>query len=262
VNRRRGLGWLPDDPQRVSFELTAAPLEDLIGTPTSPSAERVDFAPLLDKIPNQGHTSSCVGQAFATSLYLLGQTAKTPIPRPSAKLIYDFARAEDQPYVRLGDYGSRPIAAMRCLVEQGMVAEGDWPIVFEEGERSNINDRPPLDIYQRALGYKVGSYYRIRAGYGAAGAVRLALRHGFVPVFAMPVDDAYLDWDGGVYAGRDGKSLGGHMQSTCGYGDGFILVASSWGEEHGDGGVVQIADSYFDSGEVTDILVPTLVPRF
>jgi hypothetical protein len=262
VSRRRGLGWLPDDPQRVALELTAAPLEDLIGTPTSPAVDAIDLAPLLDKIPNQEHTSSCVGHAFATSLYLLGQTTKTPIPRPSAKLIYDFARAEDQPYVRLGDYGSRPIAAMRCLIEQGMVAESDWPIVFEPGGRSNINDRPPLGIYQKALGYKVGSYYRIRAGYGAAEAVRLALRHGYVPIFAMPVDAAYQDWDGGVYVERDGPSLGGHMQSTCGYGDGHILVASSWGETHGEDGIVRIADSYFESGEVTDILVPTLVPTF
>lgn len=259
---RRGLGWLPDDASRIALELATAPLEDLIGTPTSPVVDELDLSKKLDKIPNQGRTSSCVGQAFATSLYLLGQTQDKPIPRPSAKLIYDDARAEDQPYVRLGDYGSRPLAAIRCLVEQGMVPEADWPIIFEEGGRSNINDRPPLGIYQKALGYKVGGYYRIPGGYGAARAVRLALAHGFVPVFAMPVDEEYQNWDGGIYTGRSGTSLGGHMQSTCGYGDGFIRVASSWGEEHGDDGIVLIADSYFESGEVTDIIVPTLVPGF
>jgi len=266
VSPRRGLGWLPDDTSRVMLELATSPLDDLIGTPTSPVIDVVDYSKLLDHIPNQGQTSSCVGQAFATSLYLLGKTQGKPIPRPSAKLIYDDARAEDQPYVRLRDYGSRPLAAIRCLVEQGMVPESDWPIVFskdEDGiEHSNINDRPPLGIYQKALGFKVGGYYRIPAGYGAARAVRLALAHGYVPVFAMPVDEEYQNWSGGVYVGRSGVSLGGHMQSTCGYGDGHILVASSWGEEHGDDGIVMIADSYFESGECTDIIVPTIVPRF
>lgn len=261
----RGLGWLPDDTSRVALELATAPLEDLIGTPTSPTRTSLDLSTKLDKVVDQWHTSTCVGQAFATSLYLLGQTTGRPIPRPSAKLIYDHARQEDQPYVRLRDYGSRPLAAIRCLVEMGMVADEDWPLRFwndADGEHSNVNDRPPLGIYQKALGYKLGGYYRIRPGYGAASAVRLALAHDFVPVFAMPVDAEYQDWGGGLYTGRSGISLGGHMQSTCGYREGSILVASSWGEEHGDGGIVEIADGYFDSGEVTDIIVPTIVPRF
>lgn len=258
----RGLGWLPDDAARVAHEIATAPLGGLIGAAAVSAPDTLDLSTKLDKIVDQGHTSSCVGQAFATSLYLLGQISGDPIPRPSAKLIYDDARAEDRPYTQLTDYGSRPLAAIRCLVEQGMVPEADWPITFEADGSTNINARPPLGIYQKALGYKVGGYYRIAAGYGAANAVRLALAHGYVPVFAMPVDDEYMNWTGGVYPGREGASLGGHMQSTCGYGKDHILIASSWGKEHGDDGIVMIADSYFESGECTDIIVPTLVPIF
>lgn len=262
MSRRRGFGWLPDDPTIVNHEMVHRPLGELVGAAPSPLAIRsVDFTPFMLDIPDQGATSSCVGQAFATSLFLRAAVTGISIPRPSAKLIYDFARAEDQPYVKLVDAGSRPLAAIRCLVDKGMVAESAWPILEGPDGSTNINVRPLLDIYQDALGFVVGDYYRIPAGRGASDGIRHALALGHVPVFAMPVDETYEHWGTGkVYEGRRGASLGGHMQSTGGYGDGFISVVSSWGIGHGYRGIVKIANDYFDSGEVTDIIVATLVP--
>ena len=253
---------MPDDPALVSVQLAEKPLSALVGAGRSADLPpSLDYTTIMDEIPDQGPTSSCVGQAFATALYLIASIADTPIPRPSAKLIYDYARAEDQPYVRLVDLGSRPTAAIRCLSDQGMVAESEWPIVYMPDGSSNINQRPYLDVYQDALGFKVGDYYRISSGAGASLGIRHALARGFCPVFAMPVDEAYEYNAGSLYEGRRGASLGGHMQAIGGYGDGFLRIVSSWGAAHGERGVVKIADDYIDSGEATDIIVVTMVPR-
>lgn len=258
----RARGWRPDDAAVVAREETEKHVSNLIGalSPVAAGAE-IDYAALLDKIPDQGPTSSCVGQALATALFLTAAVSGAPIPRPSAKLFYDFARAEDQPYVRLVDDGSRPLAAMRCGVDKGMVAEADWAIDFYPSGSSNINTRPPLDVFESALGYRIGDYYRIAAGAGASELVDHALARGFCPIFAMPVDEAYERLhDDSIYEGRKGSSLGGHMQAIAGKGDGFKRVVGSWGTSFGARGLVRIANDYFDSGECTDILVATVVP--
>lgn len=262
----RGLGWRPDDDALVGAELMMkSAAVHLLGQSEPVRASVLNYASLLDGVPDQRNTSSCVGQAFSTALFVGAKLAGHPIPRPSAKAIYDYARGEDQPYVELVDDGSRPLAAIKCLTEKGMVSndpiEG-WPLLFHPDGMSNVNVRPPLDIYQSALAAKVGSYYRIPAGFGASEMVRRALAAGYVPVFAMPVDSTYMWWKGdGVYEGRKGGILGWHMQSTIGFLDGATLIATSWGPSHGDTGIVAIANDYFDSGECKDIIVSKVIPR-
>lgn len=257
----RGLGWIPDDPVLVAAQQARSPfsvLEELL--PGEPRSTVSYAACMLGGIPDQGGTSSCVGFAFSTALFIIAAIAGTPIPRPSSKLIYDFARAEDRPYSRLLDLGSRPVAAANVLTTKGMVADADWALRFMPDGTSNVNQRPYLDVFQTALAYRLGSYYRISAGGGASAAVRRALDRRLCPVFAMPVDAAYQRHTSGIYEGRKGASLGGHMQAFCGYGDGYLEVVTSWGETHGERGIVRIANDYVDSGECTDIITPTLLP--
>ncbi len=257
----RGLGWCEDASAIVDAQIVSCAFENLVGGGPISTPTRIDYTGLLDVVPDQRNTSSCVGQAFATALYLTAKLAGIPIPRPSAKAIYDFARAEDQPYVRLTDLGCRPLAAIACLSDKGMVADADWPLVFQPDGMSNVNVRAPLDIYQGALGFKLGDYYRIPAGPGAAAAVRLAISRGYCPAFAMPVDDAFQRWNSSrVYDGRRGPSLGGHMQVFAGFDTGYLKVLGSWGTLFADHGVINISDDYVDSGECRDIIVPTLVP--
>lgn len=261
----RGKGWHEDDPGIVDVELVGRHVSNLVGGITI-ATENVDYTKLLDRVPDQRSTNSCVGQAFATALYLTAKLAGMPIPRPSAKAIYDFARAEDEPYEALQDVGSRPLAAIRCLTEKGLVAEEGvygWPILFDSfGRAANINQPPPLDVYQNALDAKLGNYYRISAGTGASTLVRHALSRGYCPVFAMPVDEAFERWSSEmVYEGRTGTILGWHMQAIAGFVDGALLVPGSWGPYWANGGVVKIANDYFDSGECKDILVPVAVPN-
>lgn len=259
----RGRGYIPDDPEVVAKELVERHHEHLIGAP-NPGLLVVnhDYTGFMTSIPDQGPTSSCVGQAFATCLFLTAAVSGRPIPRPAPKLIYDVAREKDRPYVKMIDEGSRPMAAAEGLSTFGMVAEADWPIVFNPDGSTNINDAPLLGIFEKALGYKLGSYYRIPAGKGASDAIDQALARGFALVFAMPVDEPYERLLGDViYPGRTKPSLGGHMQCIGGNGPGYKKIVSSWGPTHGLNGIVKIANDYFESGECTDIIVPTIVPR-
>lgn len=259
----RGLGWLPDDPLDVQLQIGLQHATALVGVGARDIPKTADYRALMDGIPDQKGSSSCVGQALATSCFLTAKFAGQPIPRPSPKALYDFGRLQDDPYGPMKDVGSRPTAVIRCGVDRGLVSEAAWPIIFDaDGRPLNINDPPPLDIYQDALAAKIGAYYRIAPGPGASLLCRIALARGFFPMFAMPVDDLYIDWSGdAVYPGRRHASEGGHMQAFCGYGEGFLLVMTSWGSSHGDAGVVKIDDAYVDSGECTDLIVATVVPR-
>jgi hypothetical protein len=259
----RGFGWLEDAPLEVTQQLTQNHVSKLIGDYRIPTQTKLDYTPFLGGyIPDQGSTSSCVGQAFRTSIWLTAVLARIPIPWPSAKAIYDFARAEDQPYVTLSDIGSRPLAAIRCLVEKGLVAEKEWPILtMTDTGVTNINKRPPMDVYQSALAAKVGAYYRIAPGPGAVTLIKTALAGGYFPVFAMPVDQQFQWWTSGIYPGRKGLALGGHMQAIAGWADGCLLVPGSWGRAFAENGIVRIANEYIESGECTDIIVCTAVPN-
>lgn len=259
----RGKGWVPDDAGIVQEQLSEKSGTFLREVRTG-LAPVVNYTSLLDLIPDQGPTSSCVGQAFSTALYLTAKLAGHPIERPSAKAIYDFARMEDQPHDAMTDTGSRPFAAVNALNTHGMVANGDWPILFDhEGNAKNINTRPPLHIYQNALGAKLDAWYRIAKGPEASTALIGALARGYCPIFAMPVDEAYERWDSEkVYEGRFQPSLGNHMQAIAGYDNvnRCFLIVSSWGSTHGHQGIVRIGYEYMDSGEPADFIVPTVVP--
>lgn len=258
---------MPDNDDVVADQLARYPLGRLIGA-KPPSMDdalpgfRLTYRHLLaDGVPNQGPTQSCVGFAFGSAILLNACIAGMTIPRPSDLLIYDFARMASRPYAPLDDAGSRPFLALGALLEKGMVAASRWPLIIHADGTSNVNDLPPLDVFQDALAARLDSWYRIASGVGADELVRAALSRGYCPVFAMPVDSTYMWWKGGgIYEGRTGGVLGWHMQAVCGFGDGYVEVVSSWGPGHGDRGFVKIANAYFTSGECKDIIVPKVVP--
>lgn len=269
MNLERGKGWREDDPFVVADQLVSRHVSNLVGSlapiigEDSGPVVRVDYTGHLGgDIPNQRGTNACVGFAIATALYVSARVAGLPIPRPSEKLIYDFARAEDRPYIELEDFGSRPLAAIRGIQEKGLVAASDWALEFYADGTSNVNKRPDLATYSNALDATLGSYYRIAPGRGASELVRHALLRGYCPVFAMPIDEDFERLsDGRIYEGRKGMVLGWHMQAITGFGDGNLIVLGSWGKFFALDGVAKIANDYFDSGECRDIIVPTAVPR-
>lgn len=251
----RGRGHIPDHESDVALSTS---IGALIGVVHKSLPLELDATAMLDEVPDQLQTSSCVGEALATSIYLRAKDAGHPIERPSALGIYAIARAADAPHKPLVDEGSRPTVAIREARARGIVSSSRWPFVI-----ANVNVPPPLGVFDLALAARLGESYRIPRGPGAAALARAALAAGHFPIFAMALDQAYEDYDGSsVYTGLRGPSLGGHMQVAVGYrADGSILVANSWGKGWGHGGFGLISAAFFDSAAVSDILVPTVVPE-
>ena len=253
----RGLGHLPDPEHVVAADLRERHVARLIGGAHPSLPQYLTYAELLSEIPDQGPTSACVGEALATAIFVRAAISGHPIPRPSAAAIYAYARAIDAPHQWLVDAGSRPTAAKLGMQRYGLVPESRWPL-----EVATINEVPPLDVMEHGLEALVTECYRIASGPGASLLCRMALARGFIPVFAMQVDEAYARYDGSdVYRAMTGPSLGGHMQAIAGYEPGALIVAGSWGASFGRGGFARIADEFIDSGSCSDFLVVQTVPK-
>jgi hypothetical protein len=252
----RARGHIADRAEDVEDDDQRRRIGMLIGAAPTHLPERVDYSALLATVPDQGNTSSCVGQAFATSVYLRARIAGTPIARPSAKAIYDIARLLDAPRSLLEDRGARPRAAIAGMMTFGIVSDERWPLT-----ELNVNALPSFDVIHSAIDARVSGYYRIASGAGCAATLRQALAKGFCPAFAMEVDESYEGISSSeVYTGPTGPLLGGHMQTIVGYAPGRFVIAGSWGPSFARGGFACIDESFFERGLATDILVPTVVP--
>jgi C1A family cysteine protease len=252
----KGLGFIPDDDEIVSAQLVAYPAHALVGVPVGLPAS-ISWRSLVDLVPDQGGTSSCVGHAFASSIDLLAKVRGNPIARPSASAIYAFARKRQVgPDAPLFDGGTSPSVAIEVMKDFGLAAEERWPF-----DSAHINDEPPLDVFHAGADALLSQHYRIANTSLAQDMIRQALAKGYIPTFAMSVDDAFMGWFGrAVYRGPDGASKGWHMQAIVGYADDYFEVLGSWGRNWADEGFVRIHESFFTTQNVGSILVPTIIP--
>lgn len=250
-----GLGHIDDHATDVEYDLRFKHVGSLLGAAPVGVPVAIDLSHALDVVQDQGATSSCVGQALASSLYMRAKLAGQPIARPSALAIYTFARAVDQPHTPLADVGSRPRMALTGLRDFGVVADARWPLA-----PATLNQPLPLDVFQHAADALLIDYYRIDGGAGSSTLIKSALARGFVPTFAIDVDDGYQAYRGGVWTGRTSTSLGGHYQAVVGYDADTFLVLNSWGTSWGFGGYARIHRDVFENGFARDILVPTVTP--
>ena len=254
----RACGHIPDRACDVEEDLRTRHVGMLVGASVGALPAAVDYSSLLDGVQDQKSSSSCVGQAFATAIYLRAKIAGHPIARPSAKAIYDVARLSEQRDVLVDD-GCRPRAAIDGMTEHGLVASERWPLTD-----TNVNELPPLDVFRAGVGATLSNHYRIASGSGCSLLMKSALAKGFPVPYSQPVDDGYLEYSGGIWRGMDGPTRGGHMQVALGYdvlyGTPYFLVAGSWGTSFGVDGFALIAESFFESGLARDILVPTTIP--
>jgi hypothetical protein len=253
VSLTRSYGHIADHDLDAARDLDGRHVSRLVGAVRPALPSPVSFLPYLDRVLDQGGMNACVGFALSSALYLRGRIAGFDIPRPSPLAIYTLARLIDGPHGKLTDEGSRPRSAMVGLQSMGMVIEGRWPAI-----EARVNDTLPLDVYQHADEAPLTDWYRIGQGPGAAENVRHALVRGFPCAFAMPVDQAYESFAGGVVADV-GAPLGSHYQAIVGATDEGLVVLNSWGSNWGVRGTATIADAMFDR-IASDIMVPTVVP--
>ncbi len=251
----KGCGFLPDPDEIVSAQLVAYHARALVGSSAS-IPEAMSYAFLVTDIANQGSSSSCVGQAFASSIHLRSIVSGSPIAKPSAKAIYDLARMQRDRVAPLFDGGCSPIDAINGMKLSGLVAEERWPLTSE-----NVDVKPDWDIFQHGLDALLGQHYRIAEGRGSAQLIREALAKGYFPTFAMDVYGNYADYDGSaVYAAADGRFIGRHMQCIVGYDGDVFAVLNSWGKDWGQGGFSMMSASFIESRSCNSLLVPTVIP--
>lgn len=250
----RGTGLLPDDPELVRAENASCPLTVLTGMAKRP--KDFDRRGLIDRIIDQGWTNSCVGCAIATAIFLRGQASGKPVRRPSAKLIYDQARLAGGDVPELIDWGCRPHDAIEAARRHGLVPEVSWPLFTDDPNMlalaprgtTWINTKPDFTTYHEAADSVMTGYFRADTG-DIIGALEGAIALDYFPVFGMLVEprfgrvvgDELYDAPGRV---EDYPGLPGHMQAICGYDEEAFLVVSSWGESHGNRGIVRVAKRF------------------
>jgi len=254
----RGLGFLPDPTDIVDAETIARPLRALTGSSLStlPDAFSWLHTGNVPQPRDQSVTSSCVGQALAASVQIRAAISGHSAV-PSASAIYAIARMLDQSRdMPLVDVGSSPSRAIEGAKEWGMVSESRWPFSV-----ANVDVKPPLDVFQNGLDATLGQHYRIPSGWGAIDGIKRALVAGYIPIFAMTVDEAYERYDGSdVYRAPSGRVLGRHMQCIVGYDGSDFEILNSWGSGWGRDGIARIGSSVMASSDVSSIIVPTVVP--
>lgn len=246
------LGCIPDLDDHVEEDLRERHIGRLVGTRAGALLTSIDHSSFYEAPKQQAE--SCVGWALSTSVFILARLMGRPIERPSPKAIYDFARLVDSPNVLI-DNGCRPRAAIVGVQEYGFVAESRWTETA-----TNANEKPTLDIFRAGCGAMLSTYYRIGGG-DVATMLRIAIAKGFVPLMAMPVDQAFMDLhDGSIYDWPTSAFLGNHAMAIIGYGPGYFLLANSWGAEWGVRGVGRVSDRVMNT-LAFDVLVATIAPQ-
>lgn len=252
----RGLGFLPDPPEVVEAQLIACNVQHLPGIALeTPLPSSFTFGAYVPFVPDQGATSACVGEFFASSVRVASRARGDDVD-PSEKAVYDVARLVMGQRDALLDAGCYPTAAINGVMRYGFVARERWPLTD-----ANVNDLPPWDVFQHGASAILGQYYRIAPGSGAARQLKLALRAGHVPGFAMDVDESFMRYDGSdVFRTLGGPVVGRHMQAIVGWEDDVFIVLGSWGAGWGARGFARIASSFIESLACDSMLVPTVLP--
>lgn len=245
-------GVIPCKSEDILHDEQNHPIERLIGASVSNNRSTdVDYRHLLDSVPNQANTNSCVAQWFSTAIYLAGQAQGRPVPRPSVRWAYNVARYIDQPNM-LVDLGSSARDMCFGCSRHGIISEDRFPF-----EPAKVNEPPPFDADIAGADALFTGYYRA----STADDIHVALEQGHFPGTAIRVYSNFMSWNNeDTYVKSNGKFEGLHMLTAIGCKPGKILYLNSWGKNWGSGGFIWIADSFVDSSEAFDKYVVTAAP--
>ena len=112
---------------------------------------------------------------------------------------------------------------------------------------TDLTRRPTDAAFEEARNFRIRSYYRIEPG--NVTAIKSSLAEGRPVVFGMNVNQAFMDYRGGVFRATTGRNLGGHAMALVGYDDsrGAFRVLNSWGTRWGEGGYAWVAYQTFSA---------------
>lgn len=217
----------------------------------------VDLRQWCSPIEDQGHVGSCGGNGAVGALELLQNRLYGSYTDLSRLFVYYNARlmTGDQAV----DSGCYIHVAFETLKNIGTCTENSWPY-----DVNSVFMRPSWASYGEAYPNKVESYYRIGGkGSTRTDVIECAISSGYPVVFGMNVDQAYMDYTGGIVPMYSGKNKGGHCQVIVGYDatKRLFIVRNSWGTGWGEGGYALLPYDYLDAADAADFCVPTIAPK-
>lgn len=249
----RKFGAIPDRLADAELDGRTRHVSGLIGAQPGYAPTR-DWSVLLDFVPDQQSTNRCVGWSFSSAMYLAGQAKGQPIPRPSAKWLYDIARYYDTPNV-LVDIGSRPRSMALAATRHGVISEERLASTV-----ANVDEPPPFDCDLSAASAVFTGYYKLDGN--VPTLMRMALDKGHFPVFSIVVHEGFTDLRrGDVYDEPQGAELGRHMLTAIAYRAGMFKILNSWGRYWCDDGFCWMTDRFVSSHFVSDRYVVSAAPK-
>lgn len=251
--RKFGRGHLLDTPDERDWQANG-----LLGAPRNLPGE-ASLEPFVKRVLDQGSSESCVGHAIAQAADIRLGKLGFESPPVSPLAIYTLARelARAKSSEPLEDAGSYARLAFKGARDFGLVSEDKWPLDME-----HVNDDLPWDVLQAGSAFKVASWYRIASrGIGRVHDICNAIAQGWPVVFAVDVDQSFLDFvgKGRVPAYDPKQGVGGHMLCLVGYAtDGpekVFRVVNSWGESWGDHGFFWADQAWIAADTINDVYV-------
>jgi C1A family cysteine protease len=216
----------------------------------------LDLRQWCSPIENQGELGSCVGNGVVGALEFLQIRNGQSLVDLSRLFVYYNSRLMHQAQDK--DEGTYIHLAMGTLSAIGTCTELKWPY-----DISKAFVKPTWGSYREAYVNKIDSYYRISgSGDVRDEFIKRALQSNHVVVFGMTVDQAYIDYEGGIVAMPKSVRVnsGGHCQVIVGYDDTkrCWIVRNSWGTSWGEFGYAYVPYTYLDASEANDFWVPYL----
>lgn len=270
----KGLGYRLDVPDDVLHDLRYRDIDGLLGV-GSPMATSRDWRHLDNVVLDQGPTNTCVAQSGSTALYMRGQAAGVPIPRPSILHGYVYGQLEDQRLEgvavddrKVMDIGMRARSMFLAWSQYGVVSEERWG--FDPAELARlvaassiraVSERIPFDVDMAGADAMLEGWYPIDPRRKSLDIAR-ALDKAHFPVIAIRVFENFLGWTGmRDYDAPEGEWIGNHMMTCVGFRPGYTLLKNSWGKGWGDEGYVWLSNVFIDGLHGLDGWVVTAAPN-
>ena len=237
-------GVLGPDPTDVRDRMLASlapvlPSQDILTT--------LDFRANRAPVGKQNYGSCTVWGTGHQKEYLDGRQYGKPISL-SKKFPYHNMKLLSGIWFTQGDFVRN---AFRSLVKFGAPLLEDYPDTPEKNWSEYVHKVPSADIYQKALKYRLGSYWSV----GRTLLDYLSAQQQYLApvVSGMPWYESYNkpEPDGRLPL-PSGKLLDGHCYASAGWTPGKAWFENSYGDNWGKNGYFYVPFSDFSSYQIWD----------